>query len=270
MRLIAPLALALLLPLVAQADVDYAALKAHSTDVQRSAANRARNEYRHPVQTLGWFGISPDMTVLEVWPGGGWYTEILAPYLRADGKYYAAGFVVDAADAPAYYKHVQKDFEAKLQAAPKLYDKVIGTALGAPDSWAPAPADSLDAVLTFRNVHNWIAGGVEQEMFASFFKMLKPGGTLGVVEHRADPGTSIEAMKKSGYVTEANIRELAQKVGFTFVAAAAINANAMDDHKHPEGVWTLPPSLRLGAKDRGKYLAIGESDRMTLKFIKPE
>lgn len=269
MRATLALAAALLLPVSAYAQVDYAALKAHSVDTHRSAENRARNEYRHPVQTLQWFGISPDMAVLEVWPGGGWYTEILAPYLRDNGKYYAAGFVVDAPDAPGYYKRIQKSFDAKLQAAPKLYDKVISKSLGAPDSWSPAPAGSLDAVLTFRNVHNWIAAGVEQKMFESFSKMLKPGGELGVVEHRADPGASLAIMKKTGYVTEAYIKQLANKAGLKFVAESAVNANPMDDHKHPEGVWTLPPSLRLGDKDRAKYLAIGESDRMTLKFTKP-
>lgn len=269
MRVIPALAVALLLPAVAGAQVDYSALKAQSVEAHRSAQNRARNEYRHPVQTLGWFGIAPDMSVLEVWPGGGWYAEILAPYLRDNGKYYAAGFVVDAPNTPAYRKRIQKQFEARLQAAPQLYDKAISEPLGPPDSWSPAPAASLDAVLTFRNVHNWIAGGFEQKMFNSFFKMLKPGGTLGVVEHRAEPGADINTMKKTGYVTEAYVKTLAEKAGFMFVAQSDINANAMDTHDHPKGVWTLPPSLGLGDKNRAKYLAIGESDRMTLKFTKP-
>lgn len=264
------LALALLLPFAAQAEVDVAALQKYSVGEHRSADNRARNEYRHPVQTLQWFGIEPDMTVVEIWPGGGWYTEILAPYLRDNGKYYGAGFVVDSPDTPDYRKRYQKNYEEKLKAEAALYDKVILNPLGPPENWAPAPAGSADAVLTFRNVHNWMQGGFEQKMFDTFFTTLKPGGMLGLVEHRADTGASMKDMKKTGYVTEAYVMELAKKAGFKLADEIAINANEADNHKHPEGVWTLPPSLRLKNKNRAKYLAIGESDRMTLKFIKPK
>jgi len=264
------LAIALLLPMAANAKVDVAALQAQSVGEHRSADNRARNEYRNPIQTLQWFGIEPGMTVVEIWPGGGWYSEILAPYLREKGKYYAAGFVVDAPDTPDYRKRYQKSYEAKLKANPAIYDKVVLNPLGPPNSWAPAPEGSADAVLTFRNVHNWMQGDFEQKMFDTFFKTLKPGGVLGIVEHRADTGTSVKDMKKSGYVTEEYVNKLAKKAGFKLADETEINANEADNHKHPKGVWTLPPSLRLKNKNRAKYLAIGESDRMTLKFIKPK
>lgn len=270
MRLITTLAIACLLPMAAHAKVDVPALQKHSVGEHRSADNRARNEYRHPIQTLQWFGIEPGMTVVEIWPGGGWYSEILAPYLREKGKYYGAGFDLDSPGTPEYRKGFQKQYEAKLAAAPALYDKVTVTPLGAPDSWTPAPAGSADAVLTFRNVHNWLKGEYEQKMFDAFFTTLKPGGILGVVEHRADTKTSLKNMKKSGYVTEEYVKALAKKAGFKLVDESEINANEADNHKHPEGVWSLPPSLREKNKNRAEYLAIGESDRMTLKFIKPK
>ncbi len=261
------LAPALLLPVHAEVDVE--ALKSLSVGEHRSADNRARNEYRHPVRTLTWLGIEPDMTVVEIWPGGGWYAEILAPYLRDSGQYHGAGFVIDAPDTSDYRKRITNNFAAKLAANPAKYDKVRLAPIGAPDSYLPVPAASADAVLTFRNVHNWVKGEFEQEMFDSFFAMLKPGGVLGVVEHRAEVNTSLETMKTSGYVTDAYVQQLALKAGFVLGGASAINANPADNHNHPAGVWTLPPSLRLKDENRAKYLAIGESDRMTLKFIKP-
>jgi predicted methyltransferase len=229
----------------------------------------ARDRYRHPQQTLQFFGLRPDATVVEVWPGGGWYTEILAPYLRERGTYYAAGFVVSDEKATEYRRKSAAAFEAKLAAQPELYDRVIITELGLPDRWQAAPAGTADLVLTFRNVHNWMNADYEAAMFQAFHAALKPGGVLGVVEHRARPGTSMQDMKKSGYVTEAYVIEVAEKAGFRLVARSEINANAADSTIHPEGVWTLPPSLRLGEQDRERYLAIGESDRMTLKFVKP-
>lgn len=262
---------ALLFAGAAAADVDYAALEKHSVGEHRPAEQRARNEYRHPVQTLSWLGIEPDMTVVEIWPGGGgWYTGILAPYLRPAGTYHAAGFVVEGPDVPGYRKRFQRRFEDKLAARPEIYDKARLAPIGPPDHYTPAPAGSADAVLTFRNVHNWVKGGFDQAMFDGFHEMLKPGGILGVVEHRADPGTELETMKRSGYVTEAHVKQLARKAGFEFVGSSPINNNPADDHDHPRGVWTLPPSLRLKDENRQKYLAIGESDRMTLKFRKPE
>lgn len=235
----------------------------------RSSENIARNKYRHPWQTLTFFGVEPDMTVVEIWPGKGWYTEILAPYLRDRGQFYAAGFSLRSVTTPAYRERIQRQYNAKLDASPELYSAVNQTALGPPQDWWAAPAGTADRVLTFRNVHNWIEGGYADLMFDAFHEALRPGGVLGVVEHRADPGTDVATMKKTGYVTVAYVKELAGSAGFDFVAASEVNANPDDDHQHPEGVWTLPPTLRLGDKNREKYLEIGESDRMTLKFRKP-
>ena len=236
----------------------------------RTPAYVERDKYRHPKETLEFFGLESDQTVVEVWPGRGWYTEILAPYLRERGKYYAAGFAISlvADETPQYMKTINADFATKMAERPDLYSAVTVSELGKPDRWHACPAGTADLVLTFRNVHNWISGGFENEMFKAFHTALKPGGTLGVVEHRAKPGTSLEVMKKSGYVTEAYVIELAEKAGFKLVAKSEINANPKDTTDYPDGVWTLPPVLRLKDKDREKYLAIGESDRMTLKFVK--
>lgn len=234
----------------------------------RSEANRARDVYRHPQETLEFFGLRDDLTVVEVAPGAGWYTEILAPYLRAHGHYIAAG-PANGSKASASARKYIADFAAKLKANPELYDRVTVAELGPPDRWQPVKPGTADMVLTFRNVHNWLAAGTEREMFAAFFRSLKPGGVLGVVEHRAEPGTSIEQMRKTGYVTQDFVVQLAKDAGFRFVAWEDINANPKDTKNYPEGVWTLPPTLKLGEQDKAKYLTIGESDRMTLRFIKP-
>jgi predicted methyltransferase len=239
------------------------------TAPHRSAENRARDAYRHPAETLAFFGVKPDHHVVEVWPGGGWYAEILAPYLRESGRYTAAGFVTSGQDVPKWRVEMMQKLADRFAAAPELYGRPQITALGLPDSWLAAPAGSADVVLTFRNVHNWLKADYEAQMFKAFFEALKPGGVLGVVEHRAKPGTDIEQMKTSGYVTEALVVQLAEAAGFKLDARSEINANPRDTTEHLEGVWTLPPSLRLGEKDRAKYLAIGESDRMTLRFLKP-
>ncbi len=238
--------------------------------LDRDAAFRARDKYRHPKETLEFFGLKPGMTVVEVWPAPGWYTEILAPYLRGRGKYVAAGFVTSWEGAPQWRIDAMKEYRDRLAARPRLYDQVQVTELGKPDRWEAAPAGSADLLLTFRNVHNWVAADYDRDMFAAFFRALKPGGTLGVVEHRAAPGTSIEVTKKTGYVTEEYVIALAEGAGFKLAAKAEINANPKDTRDYPEGVWTLPPTLKLGDQDRDKYVAIGESDRMTLKFVKPE
>ena len=235
---------------------------------ERTAEFRARDEYRHPQETLAFFDVQPNMSVVEIWPGAGWYTEILAPYLRDKGSYIAAGFSITE-DSPGYQGRGMSLFVEKLRADPARYAKVGMTTMGPPDRWAIAPAGSADRVLTFRNVHNWIDGGFAPEAFKAMFTALKPGGVLGVVEHRAAPGTSIEMMKDSGYVTEDEVKRLASEAGFRFESASEINANPKDTKNYPKGVWTLPPRLRLGDVDREKYLAIGESDRMTLRFVKP-
>lgn len=245
------------------------ALQAAVNSSTRTDTNRLRDAYRHPEQTLAFFGIKPEMTVVEVWPGAGWYTEILAPYLREQGRYVAAGFVVDTPDAPKYFKRLAGQFDDKVAAKPELYSRVVKATIGKPDRYSPVAPGTADAVLTFRNVHNWMGGSYEKEMFAAFFTALKPGGVLGVVEHRAAPGTGPEAIKESGYVTEALVIALAEGAGFKLDAKSEINANPLDTKNYPQGVWTLPPTLALKEVDRAKYVAIGESDRMTLRFIKP-
>jgi predicted methyltransferase len=239
------------------------------TASDRTPANVARDRYRHPQETLDFFGIRPDMTVVEIWPSGGWWTEILAPYLRAHGTYYAAQFVVDTEQAPQYRKDLFRDFSAKLAARPELYDRVKITHLGWPDRWVAAPPGSADLVLTFRNIHNWVAGGYEQEMFAAMYRALKPGGVLGVEEHRGHPGMTLDQIKDSGYVPQDYVIQLGEAAGFKLVGTSEINANPRDTTDHPKGVWTLPPALVMGETDKQKYLDIGESDRMVLKFVKP-
>ena len=230
----------------------------------------ARDVYRHPAETLRFFGLRPDQTVVEIWPGRGWYLEILAPYLRDRGKYYAA---IEAPDVAGASKEAKDDAALLRQriADDKAHcGKVIVTELQPPQLTEICPPGSADVVLTFRNVHNWIDKGDEQAQFQAFFKALKPGGVLGVVEHRAKPGISLEDMHKSGYVDEAYVKKLAAAAGFRFDAESPINDNPKDTKDYPEGVWALPPTLTLGDKDRAKYLAIGESDRMTLRFVKPK
>lgn len=230
-------------------------------------ANRARDVYRHPLQTLEFFGIRDDMTVVEIWPGSGWYTEILAPFLRANGRYIAAQYP-DAPSTPAYQKRGLEAYQKALAASPQLFDRVRVSAIGPPGFWTPAPPETADLVLTFRNVHNWLSTGTEREMFAAFYRTLKPGGVLGVVEHRNWDDATRDEMVRSGYMSQDYVVQLATEAGFTWVAWEEINANPRDTKDYPGGVWTLPPTLRLGEVDRDKYLAIGESDRMTLKFVK--
>lgn len=235
----------------------------------RSAEFRARDRYRHPLETLQFFDVKPEMTVVEIWPGAGWYTEILSPLLRGRGRYVAAGFVVDDESSPRWRKDIAEDFARKFDNNPQLYGHVEITALGAPDHWRMVDPGSADRVLTFRNIHNWIAGGYEKQMFAAIATALKTGGVLGVVEHRAKQGTSLEQMKTSGYVTEDYVIQLATNAGLKLEQKSEINANPKDTKDYPQGVWTLPPTLRLGDMDKQKYLDIGESDRMTLRFVKP-
>ncbi|MGV1013925.1 MAG: class I SAM-dependent methyltransferase [Methyloceanibacter sp.] len=232
---------------------------------QRSDENRARDQYRHPLETLTFFGIRPDMTVVEIYPGRGWYTEILAPYLKGSGTYYAAEHPGDPS-----YEALQRSLEAfdqKVKDAPELYGEVKRTKLTKDGDIAPP--DSADLVVTFRNVHSWMGSATANEAFAAMFRALKPGGVLGVVQHRGDPNLKQDPKGRSGYVTEDYVIALAKKAGFELAEKSEINANPKDTKDYPDGVWTLPPSLRLGDKDREKYVAIGESDRMTLKFVKP-
>ena len=267
-------ALVLLLTAAAAAPVvaaDAAAdpLAAAIASPARTPKYAARDGYRHPAETLRFFGLRPDQTVVEIWPGRGWYMEILAPYLHDRGKYYAAIEAPDVADASKEAKDDAASLRQRIAGDQARFGKVIVTDLHPPQLTEICPPGSADLVLTFRNVHNWIDKGDQQAQFDAFFKALKPGGVLGVVEHRAKPGTSLEAMRKSGYVDEAYVKKLAAAAGFRFDAESPINDNPKDTKDYPEGVWTLPPTLALGDKDRAKYLAIGESDRMTLRFVKP-
>jgi predicted methyltransferase len=233
----------------------------------RADANKARDKYRHPKETLLFFGLRPDMTVVEISPGRGWYTEILAPVLRDRGQYYAAVSAVTEKTPDALKKN-DADYRGMLAVAPDLYGKVNLSVIS-PGSLQVAPPGSADLVLTFRNVHNWAKAGTADAMFKAFYDALKAGGALGVVEHRARPNAPFQQQIDTGYMAEAYVVETAQKAGFRLVNRSEINANPKDTKDYPGGVWTLPPTLRYGDQDRDKYLAIGESDRMTLKFIKP-
>ena len=247
------------------------ALRAAIADSHRTPDFVARDGARHPYETLSFFGIRPDMTVVEVWPGGGWYTEILAPYLRDRGKLYAAHFSADA--ELKYFRELRGSFLQKLAAAPALYDRVEVTEFDPPRAVAIAPPGSADLVLTFRNVHNWtMRGGGEARTLAAFaalYAALRPGGVLGVVDHRLPANRPLSDQEESGYLREDFVIGVAKRAGFQLVAKSEINANPKDHADHPEGVWDLPPTLRGAAAKRSDYLAIGESDRMTLKFIKP-
>ena len=234
----------------------------------RSPANVARDAWRHPKETLLFFGLRPDMTVMEIWPGaGGWYTEILAPVLRDRGRLIAASW--DPASDNKFIQDSLTAFRAKLDARPDIYGKVEVVALHYPTAMDAVPPGSVDMVLTFRNIHNWMPRDAAKPMLEAMFAALRPGGTLGVVEHRAAAGTPQDPKARSGYVSEDYAIELIESVGFRLAERSEVNANPADTRDYEQGVWTLPPTLRLGDKDRDKYLAIGESDRFTLRFEKP-
>lgn len=236
--------------------------------LHRSDSNKARDEFRHPQQTLEFFGLQAGMTVLEVSPGGGWYTEILAPLLLDNGEYYAAHHSLNAPGG--YFRNSLGKYLQKLANDTELYSKVIVTQLQPPAETNAAPEGTVDLALAFRNVHSWLGGDVLEPTLAAIFTALKPGGRFGVVQHRAAPGTSLEAMKQKAYVTEDFVIAAAERAGFELVAKSEINANPKDTKDHPSGVWNLPPSYAAGDEGRAKYAAIGESDRMTLLFRKPE
>ncbi len=234
---------------------------------QRSAQNSARDRYRHPKETLLFFGIRPEMKVLEVWPEPGWYTEIIAPLVRERGKYLAA---VIAPDPDSKYVTGRlSDFQQKLTSRPDVYGAVEVVTLPT-DGSDVVPAGTLDMVVTFRNIHNWMAKDSAGQVFATLYKALKPGGVLGVEEHRGNAATTQDPQAKSGYVNEDYAIRLIEGQGFKLVGESQVNANPKDTKDYEQGVWTLPPSYRVGEKDRQKYTDIGESDRFTLKFVKPK
>lgn len=266
------LLLAVLAPLSPKAESESGArLQALASGNHRAEGYASRNGYRHPVETLLFFGLEPGMTVVEIAPGGGgWYTEIIAPFLREEGRYYAANY--DPVSPREYYRRNARRFVDKLAARGDLYDHTIVTVFAPPTKTDIAPPGSADLVVVFRNVHNWMGmgEGAAQAAFDAFYKALKPGGILGVVQHRGDPTRPQDPAAESGYVREDVVIGFAENAGFTLAERSEINANPKDTKDHPEGVWTLPPNLNLGEKDRQKYLAIGESDRMTLRLVKPD
>lgn len=231
----------------------------------RSPGNVARDPWRHPAETLAFMGVRPDSTVVEILPGSrGYYMEILAPWLRERGVYIAAGR--DDTAPPAYQADHRRLLE-RLAAEPGLYDRVRVTKFNA-ELHEVAPPGSADFVLTFRNLHNWLDANEAQAALRAFHKALKPGGVLGVVDHRGRTDLSQDAQMRSGYVREDFAVALIEAAGFRLVARSEVNANPKDTKDHPKGVWTLPPGYALKDQDRAKYAAIGESDRFTLKFVK--
>ena len=234
----------------------------------RSDTNMARNQYRHPVETLAFFGIEDGMTVMEIWPGGGWYTEILAPAMRDHGNLILATWDTKVEGQPAYRYRLPKEMEEKFARHPEVYDQVTVVYFSPPKSASLGEPDSIDAIVTFRNAHGWVGDGLAEGIFTEFARVLKPGGILGVVQHRAMEGADAAVTAKKGYVSEAAVIELASNAGLVLEAKSEVNANPNDSKDYPEGVWTLPPSYELEDVDREKYAAIGESDRMTLRFRK--
>jgi predicted methyltransferase len=241
----------------------------------RTPANVARDRYRNPYETLRFFDVGADETVVEIWPGGGWYTEILAPYvLQGGGTYYAAAMNDNQLAAVRRLMEANPSLYGGIRLATFPAFPAAESGIGEPGA-TRVPDGSADVVLTFRNVHNWQMGyqrdsqPYAEEAFRQIYAMLRPGGTLGIVDHRLPESADTARERTSGYVKVSTVRRLAEAAGFRFVAASEINANPRDTADWPRGVWTLPPTLRLGDQDRPRYLAIGESDRMTLRFVKP-
>lgn len=231
----------------------------------RVPKNAARDQYRHPQQTLTFFGVRTDQTVIEITPGNGWYSELLAPLLKDNGHYVAA--IVDPSESDEAKKSAET-LRQKYAADPAHYGKVDVMAY-APQAPVFGKPGSADTVLTFRNVHNWVDAGNEAATFKAFYDVLKPGGTLGVVDHRAKPGTTAKDNENNGYLPTDYVVKLAETAGFKLAGQSEVNANPKDTKDYPDGVWTLPPALVKGDQDKDKYLAISESDRMTLRFVKP-
>ena len=244
----------------------------------RSEENIDRNRYRHPVGTLTFLGLEDGMTVMEIWPGAGWYTEILAPVMRHNGQFIVATWDIDVPDQPGYRYRLQTALLEKFEARPDLYDQVAVAPFSPPQSASLGNSDSIDLILTFRNTHGWVGGSVADSIFAEFARVLKPGGILGVVQHRAESGADPKVSAKTGYVPEQAVIEIARNAGLYLEARSEVNANPADSKDYAQGVWSLPPGLAMcdevtGGDEieacREKYRAIGESDRMTLRFRKP-
>lgn len=273
--LASPLVLAVALATPLEASASASASEATDDRLQRaiasparSAESRARDAARHPEETLRFFGIDPGMQVLELWPGGGWYTEILAPFLAEDGKLVITNYDPDGPqdEAPHRYARALAD---RLAADPDRFGAVEVVEIDPPERFDLGADGRFDLILTFRNNHGWIRGGYHDQVYREAFRVLKPGGVFGVVQHRAPEGADATTSAESGYVPEAYVIAAAERAGFELTARSEINANPRDTKDYPKGVWTLPPNYRLGDEDRARYEAIGESDRMTLRFVKP-
>ena len=254
---------------VAAQDLAASVLDAAIAGPQRSAANKARDVFRNPKETLLFFGFKPEMTVVEIWPDSGWFAEILAPALRERGRYIAAQYPLDPSVSSSGWRAARAVFEAKLKANPAAYDRVVSSDFAHPNMLVMAPPGTADLVLSFRSVHVWAFKGYEDAMFKASFDALKPGGILGVTDHRAPEDWNRRKQVNSGYLSEGLVIAAAQKAGFRLAGKSEVSANPKDTKDYSEGVWALPPSLANGNRDREKYLAIGESDRMVLKFVKP-
>jgi len=230
----------------------------------RSEEEKARDKYRHPYEVMQFFGLKDDMTVVEIYPGGGWYTQILAPYLKDNGKLIAGLFDTNPETQKEWQARYNKVFLDKFTDKQDMYGAIKTVGISFPGGAEFADPGTVDLIIDARNVHNWIANG--DDMVKSYHRALKKGGVAGIVEHRRDP--ELGHKDGVGYILEQTIIDLFKKHGFKLAAKSEINANPKDTSDHPRGVWTLPPTLALQDEDRDKYVAIGESDRMTLKFVK--
>jgi predicted methyltransferase len=243
-----------------------AALTAALAGKHRKPGNAERDKYRHPVETLTFLGLKPNMTVIEFAPGEGWYTELLAPTLAQKGKLFITNGDPNGPvdQRRTYYAQRTKLFLDRL---PELYGKVETITV---DDKAPALGHdgAVDLILVFREMHGMVNGKRLGPWLQAFHAALKPGGVLGIEQHRAKADAKVETSSENGYLPQAWLIQQIEAAGFKLAGKSEVNANPADTTDHPEGVWTLPPSFALGDKDRAKYAAIGESDRMTLKFVK--
>ncbi|MDX2222338.1 MAG: methyltransferase [Rhodospirillaceae bacterium] len=264
------LAVTMAIAMPAKAEMDAgteAKLKAALASPIRSEANKARDAHRHPMETLKFFGLKDTMAVMEIWPSGGWYTEVLAPVLKDKGKYIAAHWDPEAPSE--FMKKAVAGYKEMLGKHPDLAKVEVAVLFPGTNKMQPVPPGSVDMVLTFRNIHNWMSQNTQDALYKVFYDSLKPGGYLGVVEHRAKTDQPQDPKAANGYVREDFAEELAKKAGFVLVAKSEVNANPKDTKDYPKGVWTLPPTYREGEVDKAKYTAIGESDRFTHLYQKP-